>query len=81
MGTYLFENTEKDETFKYPYNELLIWAILMKRHKMAMFLCKKGEECLAKALIAVKLNKALAKEAELDELDSEISDEFKKYAE
>lgn len=53
----------------------------MKRHKMAMFLCKRGEETLAKALFSIKLNKALAKEAELDDLDSEISDDFKKYAE
>ena len=37
-----------DETFKYPYNELLIWAVLMKRHNMAMFFCKRGEETLAK---------------------------------
>jgi hypothetical protein len=36
---------------------------------------------LIKSLVATKLNKALAKEAELDDLDSEISDEFKKYAE
>lgn len=37
-----------EDTFKYPYNELLIWAVLMKRHKMAMFFCKRGEETLAK---------------------------------
>lgn len=74
-------NNEDDFTLKYPYNELLIWAILMKRHKMAMFVCKRGEETLAKALFSTKLNKALAREAELDDLDSEIADDFKKYAE
>jgi transient receptor potential cation channel subfamily M member 3 len=67
--------------FKYPCNELLIWAVLMKRHKMAMFVCKRGEETLAKALVASKLNKALAREAELDDLDNEVSDEFKGYSE
>lgn len=72
---------DKKDYFDYPYNELLIWAVLMKRHKMAMFVCKRGEETLAKALVAAKLNKALAREAELDDLDSEISDEFKHYAE
>lgn len=72
---------EKEDVFKFPYNELLIWAVLMKRHKMAMFVCKRGEETLAKALVASKLNKSLAREAELDDLDSEISDEYKKYAE
>ena len=42
------DTSSNDETFKYPYNELLIWAVLMKRHKMAMFFCKRGEETLAK---------------------------------
>jgi hypothetical protein len=83
-----------------------------------MFMCKRGEECLAKAifyffifkakfklypirlrckfvmlflcflfiilfksLVAAKLNKSLAREAELDNLDSEISDQFKLCAE
>lgn len=73
--------SENEDIFKYPYNELLIWAVLMKRHKMAMFVCKRGEETLAKALVACKLNKSLAREAELDDLESEVSDEFKKYAE
>ena len=71
---------ENEHVFKYPYNELLIWAVLMKRHKMAMFVCKRGEETMAKALVACKLNKALAREAELDDLESEVSDEFKSYA-
>jgi len=53
----------------------------MKRHKMAMFVCKRGEETLAKALFSTKINKSLAREAELDDLDSEIADDFKKYAE
>ena len=34
---------------------------------------------MAKALIAAKLNKALAREAELDDLESEIAEEFKGY--
>ncbi|CAF0758756.1 unnamed protein product [Brachionus calyciflorus] len=75
------EESNDRDFFKCPYNELLIWAVLMKRHKMAMFVCKRGEETLAKALVAAKLNKALAREAELDDLDSEISEEFKHYAE
>lgn len=53
----------------------------MKRHKMAMFVCKRGEETLAMALVAAKLNKALAREAELDDLDTDISDDYRQYAE
>lgn len=44
----LKELKDKEDTFKYPYNELLIWAVLMKRHNMAMFFCKRGEETMAK---------------------------------
>jgi hypothetical protein len=42
---------EISDCFKCPYNELLIWAVLKKRHKMAMFFCKRGEETLAKVII------------------------------
>ena len=47
--TYLMD--ENEDVFRYPYNELLIWAVLMKRHKMAMFVCKRGEETMAKVNI------------------------------
>ena len=76
-----FQSVEplSDFLFKNPYNELLVWAVLMKRHRMAMFVCQRGEETLAMALVAAKLNKSLAREAELDDLDSAISDEYKRY--
>jgi transient receptor potential cation channel subfamily M protein 3 len=31
-----------DDTFQYPYNELLIWAVLTKRHQMALFFWERG---------------------------------------
>jgi len=52
----------------------------MKRHQMALFVCRRGEETLAMALVAARLNKSLAREAELDDLDSDVSDEYKRYA-
>ncbi|KAI0984767.1 hypothetical protein GJ496_001038 [Pomphorhynchus laevis] len=67
-------------TFAYPYNELLIWAVLTKRHEMALFVWERGEQAVAKALLAMKLNKSLAREAELDDLSDEISKEFLTYA-
>ena len=36
------------EVFKYPFNELMIWAVLMKRQHMAKFMWQHGEEALAK---------------------------------
>ena len=35
-------------TFPYPYHELMVWAVLMKRQKMAKFMWHHGEEALAK---------------------------------
>ncbi|CAF1143570.1 unnamed protein product [Adineta ricciae] len=69
-----------DDTFQYPYNELLIWAVLTKRHQMALFFWERGEEAMAKALIAYKLDKALAHEAHDDELEIEVSTDLANYA-
>ncbi|CAF1489539.1 unnamed protein product, partial [Adineta ricciae] len=70
-----------DPTFGFPYNELLVFAVLTKRHEMALFFWAHGEEALAKALIGCRLNKNLAREAQDDELDTEIADEFLSNAE
>uniref|UniRef100_A0A0N4ZLR6 Transient receptor potential cation channel n=1 Tax=Parastrongyloides trichosuri TaxID=131310 RepID=A0A0N4ZLR6_PARTI len=67
--------------FRYPFNELLVWAVLTKRHEMARCMWEHGEEAMAKALIACALNRNLAKEAREDYLDVEISDDLKKNAE
>ncbi|CAF1325694.1 unnamed protein product, partial [Rotaria sordida] len=69
-----------DDTFQYPYNELLIWAVLTKRHQMALFFWERGEEAMPKALVAYKLNKALAHEADDDELEIEVATELASYA-
>ncbi|KAL2089082.1 hypothetical protein ACEWY4_015981 [Coilia grayii] len=58
--------------FKYPFHELLVWAVLMKRQKMALFLWQRGEEAMAKALVACKLYKAMAHESSQTELVEDI---------
>ncbi|XP_076268057.1 transient receptor potential cation channel, subfamily M isoform X2 [Rhynchophorus ferrugineus] len=65
--------------FDYPFNELLIWAVLMKRHKMALLMWQHGEEALAKALVACKLYKAMAHEAAEDDMETEIYEELRAY--
>ncbi|KAH9513283.1 hypothetical protein Btru_034539 [Bulinus truncatus] len=55
---------QAEELFPYPFHDLMIWAVLMKRQKMALFMWQHGEEPLAKALIAGKLYTAMALEAE-----------------
>uniref|UniRef100_A0A914VVH5 Transient receptor potential cation channel subfamily M member 3 n=1 Tax=Plectus sambesii TaxID=2011161 RepID=A0A914VVH5_9BILA len=67
--------------FKYPFNELLLWAVLTKRQEMARCMWQHGEEASAKALVACRLYKCLAKEAAEDYLEVEICEELRKYAE
>jgi transient receptor potential cation channel subfamily M protein 3 len=66
--------------FQYPFNDLLIWAVLTKRHEMALCMWEHGEEAMAKALVACRLYKSLSKEAAEDYLEVEICEELKKYA-
>ena len=60
-----------NKTFDYPFHELLIWAVLMKRQEMAIFMWQQGEEALAKSLVAMKLYKRMAQEAEDDDVNQE----------
>ncbi|XP_068446752.1 transient receptor potential cation channel subfamily M member 1-like [Clinocottus analis] len=53
--------------FQYPFHELMVWAVLMKRQQMALFLWQRGEEAMAKALVACKLYKAMAHESSQSE--------------
>uniref|UniRef100_H9G719 Transient receptor potential cation channel subfamily M member 1 n=1 Tax=Anolis carolinensis TaxID=28377 RepID=H9G719_ANOCA len=62
--------------FKYPFHELMVWAVLMKRQKMALFLWQRGEESMAKALVACKLYKAMAHESSESELVDDISQDL-----
>ena len=41
------------EVFKYPFNELMVWAVLMKRQRMAKFMWQHGEEALAKVTMGI----------------------------
>ncbi|XP_051548313.1 transient receptor potential cation channel subfamily M member 1-like [Myxocyprinus asiaticus] len=62
--------------FMYPFHELMIWAVLMKRQKMALFLWQRGEEGMAKALVACKLYKAMAHESSQSEMVDDISQDL-----
>lgn len=71
--------TQETALFDYPFNELLIWSVLTKRQQMALLMWQHGEEALAKALVALKLYKAMAHEAAEDDLETEVYDELKGY--
>ena len=77
----MFMSTKDDSYFgigfKLPYNELLLWSVLSNLHKMALFVWERGDENLAKALVAGKLFKGLAEEMAKDELKADVSEELK----
>ncbi|XP_055688813.1 transient receptor potential cation channel trpm isoform X2 [Lutzomyia longipalpis] len=80
LVTGLLPFTSEMALFEFPFNELLIWAVLTKRHEMALLMWTHGEEALAKSLVACKLYKAMAHEAAEDDLDTEIYEELRSYA-
>ncbi len=62
--------------FPSPFHELMVWAVLMKRQKMALFFWQHGEEAMAKALVACKLCKAMAHEASENDMVDDISQDL-----
>uniref|UniRef100_A0A7M4EFC9 non-specific serine/threonine protein kinase n=1 Tax=Crocodylus porosus TaxID=8502 RepID=A0A7M4EFC9_CROPO len=66
--------------FIYPYNDLLVWAVLMRRQKTAMFFWQHGEEAMVKAVVACKLYRAMAHEAKESNMVDDTSEELKKYS-
>ncbi|XP_048733275.2 transient receptor potential cation channel subfamily M member 1-like isoform X2 [Ostrea edulis] len=72
----MIDTKDAQELFPYPFHDLMIWAVLMKRQKMALFMWQHGEEAMAKALVACKLYKAMAHEADEDNLEVDISEQF-----
>ncbi|XP_069481929.1 transient receptor potential cation channel subfamily M member 6 [Ambystoma mexicanum] len=66
--------------FIYPYNDLMVWAVLMKRQRMAMFFWQHGEEAMVKAVVACKLYRAMGHEAKQSNMVDDTSEELKKYS-
>ncbi|MCI4378872.1 hypothetical protein PGIGA_G00221340 [Pangasianodon gigas] len=66
--------------FPYPFNELLVWAVLMKRQRMALFFWQQGEENMAKALVACKLSRSMSYEAKKSDVVDDTSEELKEYS-
>ncbi|PAV79745.1 hypothetical protein WR25_06575 [Diploscapter pachys] len=70
------EEESLDFTFRYPYSELLLWAILTRRQEMALLMWRHGEEALAKALIASRLSTSMALRASQSTLQNDLTVEF-----
>ena len=48
--------TSASSVFKYPYSELMLWAILLRRQQMAKFMWQMGDEALAKVTVSLHLD-------------------------
>ncbi|XP_073509205.1 transient receptor potential cation channel subfamily M member 7-like isoform X1 [Phyllobates terribilis] len=71
---------DNERPFHYPFNDLLIWAVLMKRQKMALFFWQRGEESMAKALVARCLYKAMSHEARQWDIFDDTPEKLKAYS-
>ncbi|XP_072137621.1 transient receptor potential cation channel subfamily M member 6-like isoform X3 [Mobula birostris] len=76
----MFSEDHDSAGFIYPYNDLLVWAVLMKRQRMAMFFWQHGEEAMAKAVVACKLYRAMAHEAKQSNMMEDTSEQLKQYS-
>ncbi|XP_053321108.1 transient receptor potential cation channel subfamily M member 7-like [Spea bombifrons] len=77
----IVENEDQmPKPFTYPFNELLVWAALTKRQKMALFFWQHGEESMAKALVARKLYQAMAHEARQSVIVDDTSQKLNEYS-
>ena len=45
---HLINTCNAEYLFEYPFHDLMIWAVLMKRQRMALFMWQHGEEAMAK---------------------------------
>uniref|UniRef100_A0A1I7UCV7 LSDAT_euk domain-containing protein n=1 Tax=Caenorhabditis tropicalis TaxID=1561998 RepID=A0A1I7UCV7_9PELO len=77
----LEEEANMDFTFRYPYSDLMLWAVLTKRQKMAKLMWTHGEEGMAKALVASRLYVSLAKTASLATGEIGMSQDFTEFSE
>uniref|UniRef100_A0A672NVL3 non-specific serine/threonine protein kinase n=1 Tax=Sinocyclocheilus grahami TaxID=75366 RepID=A0A672NVL3_SINGR len=75
-----FIDDPETRRFPYPFNELLVWAVLMKRQKMSLFFWQHGEESMAKALVACKLLRSMGYEAKKSDVVDDTSEELKEYS-
>ena len=59
-----------------PYEALLLWSVLSNMQKMALFMWERGEKNLARALIAGKVYKLMARLTHRDDAKADVTDEL-----
>lgn len=64
-----------------PFDELLLWAVLCNMQEMALFMWERGDENLARALVAGKLYNAMARLTESDDAISDVTEDLYAHVE
>uniref|UniRef100_A0A8R1U0B4 TRPM SLOG domain-containing protein n=1 Tax=Onchocerca volvulus TaxID=6282 RepID=A0A8R1U0B4_ONCVO len=77
----LRKETKEGDDFQFPFNDLMLWAVLSRRQEMARCMWTYGEEGMAKALAAIRLYKSMSKEAADEYIEVEVSNELREFAE
>ncbi|CAG9531100.1 unnamed protein product [Cercopithifilaria johnstoni] len=77
----LRRESKEDDEFQFPFNDLMLWAVLSRRQEMARCMWMYGEEAMAKALAAIRLYKSMSKEAADEYIEVEVSNELRQFAE
>uniref|UniRef100_A0A915PI99 TRPM SLOG domain-containing protein n=1 Tax=Setaria digitata TaxID=48799 RepID=A0A915PI99_9BILA len=77
----LRKDSKEGDDFQFPFNDLMLWAVLSRRQEMARCMWMYGEEAMAKALAAVRLYKSMSKEAADEYIEVEVSNELREFAE
>ncbi|VIO96455.1 Uncharacterized protein BM_BM4357 [Brugia malayi] len=81
MRKRLRRENKEDDDFQFPFNDLMLWAVLSRRQEMARCMWMYGEEAMAKALAAIRLYKSMSKEAADEYIEVEVSNELREFAE
>ncbi|PAV61018.1 hypothetical protein WR25_04380 [Diploscapter pachys] len=76
----MMDNEDDHTDFQYPFNDLLLWAVLTRRPDMARCMWMHEKDAMAKSLVAIRLYKAVAKIAEHDYLQVEIANKLREHA-
>ncbi|CAJ0574106.1 unnamed protein product, partial [Mesorhabditis spiculigera] len=71
---------ENDCDFAFPFNELMIWAVLSRRAEMARCMWQHGEDALLKCQTAIRLYKSIANLAEQEYLELEVAKTLREHA-
>lgn len=76
----MMTSDDDDSYVLQPYKELLFWSVFGNMQEMALFMWERGEENLARALMAVKLYDWMVKLTQRHVTLVKYTDELRKHS-